>query len=241
MKSRLLITAAFAAALTLAGCGAGATYPSFSETDYRIEGNAANPDGGMRPIVIYRDGPKMRLETTTSAGAPAVIVFDRAAGNAYVLDAVALTAVAAPADAPAPPEAPWAALGAENAERVGDCTIAGEDGNEWRAEDQPEGNVACITGDGIVLRIREGEQVIFEATSVQRGAQDANLFGVPAGYQVVDPQAVLAEVGETMDQMDSVTPDSAPTTTTTTAPPATTPRQPAPTQPTTPAPTQPKQ
>ncbi|MGE0045034.1 MAG: hypothetical protein AB7T08_04675, partial [Hyphomonadaceae bacterium] len=30
------------------------------------------------------------------------------------------------------------------------------------------------------------------------------LFGVPAGYQIVDPMAALAQVGETMEQLDSV-------------------------------------
>jgi len=218
MKTRLFATAALIAASALASCGAGATYPSFSETEYRVEGSAAAADGAMQRMVIYRDGPKMRVETMTADGRPAVVVFDEAAGHAFVLDAAAQTAVTAAADAPEPLEAPWAALGADNAERVASCTVAGEDGNEWRAKDQPDGNIACITGDGIVLKVRDADRVIFEASAVERGTQEATLFAVPAGYQVVDQEAVMAEVDETMEQLDSVASDDAAATPTPSAP-----------------------
>jgi hypothetical protein len=116
----------------------------------------------------------------------------------------------ADADAPQPMETSWAALGEENARRVGDCEVAGEEGNEWRPRDSDAGveRTACITDDGIVLRIRENDVVLWEATSLERGPQDANLFGVPAGYQMIDPDAVAEGVGERMDQLDSVTGDA---------------------------------
>ena len=49
----------------LSACGIGAPdYPEFSETSYRIEGTTASADGGApAQTVIYRDGPKMRVET----------------------------------------------------------------------------------------------------------------------------------------------------------------------------------
>ncbi|HRO02484.1 MAG TPA: hypothetical protein PLS69_02620 [Terricaulis sp.] len=110
------------------------------------------------------------------------------------------------ANAPKPMEAAWSALGADNARHVGRCSVAGEDGNEWRPRDGDTGvRTACITSDGIVLRVTQEGAVLWEATALQRGDQDPALFGVPAGYQVIDPQAVAAQVGETLEELDSVT------------------------------------
>jgi len=121
------------------------------------------------------------------------------------------------ASAPQPLETAWAALGADNARSTGKCEVAGESGNEWMPRNAPAPGVdrtACITSDGIVLRVRENERVLWEATSVQRGTQDAALFGVPPGYQLIDPQAVADQVGENLEQLDSVTGAAPPTTTT---------------------------
>jgi hypothetical protein len=263
-KTRFLAAAAFAALLS--ACGMGVDYPQFGESSYRIEGMTADPNGGAQTrTVIYRDGPKMRVEATLPQYGQAVVVFDQATDAAYVLtNALApgaappaatttpppaqtttpgaqpqttttaptttatpgattqatVPAPAAPtgvavrladADAPQPMETSWAALGADNARRVGECEVAGEDGNEWRPRESTAGveRTACITNDGIVLRIRENDVVLWEATSVERGQQDANLFGVPPGYQLIDPEAVAEGVGERMEQLDSVTGDSA--------------------------------
>ena len=74
-----------------------------------------------------------------------------------------------------------------------------------RGDAQGVERVACITEDGIVLEVKEGDRVLFQATNLERGPQEASLFGVPAGYTLVDPQAVVESVGETMEQLDSVT------------------------------------
>lgn len=226
------------ALLTACGLG-GPQYPTFGNVAYKVEGQAIGADGGGSvQTTIYRDGPRMRVETTLPGRGPAAIVFNEATGAAYVLSAVAAqpaavapvtpaapatagaTPAAAPAaapvgvavrvadaEAPAPLEQPWAALGAENAQSEGACNVAGENGNRWRPKGDAQGVVrtACITSDGIVLELREGERVLFQATSLTRGAQPVGTFGVPAGYAVVDPQAVVEGVGATMDQLDSVT------------------------------------
>lgn len=271
---KLSFLAAAAAAALLAGCGLGApAYPEFSETSYRIEGTTASLDtGATTQTVIYRDGPKMRVEATLPTYGQATIVFDESTNSAYVLNptgavptapvptsaqpgaapaaapttptptagapaAAPAAALAAPApqvigvavriqdaDAPQPLETAWAALGADNARSTGRCEVAGEEGHEWTPREAPAPGVertACITSDGIVLRVRENERVLWEATSLQRGEQDVALFGVPAGYQLIDPQAVAAQVGENLQQLDSVTGA-------TPAPAATPPPQPAP-------------
>ena len=252
---RSTILAAVAAAALLAGCGIGAHYPQFGQSAYRIEGLTEQANGGAAVhTVIYRDGPKMRVETVLPTRGQATIVFDQATNAAYVLNPVGQipstpiagapthgaavtestttapssvttsTTTAAPAaqptasrgvavriddaDAPQPLETAWQALGADNARRVGDCTVAGERGTEWRPKEAPAPGVertACITSDGIVLRVRENQRVLWQATALQRGPQQASLFGIPAGYQLIDPQAVAEQVGANMENLNSVT------------------------------------
>lgn len=255
MRSVLL---AAASAVLLASCGLGAPqYPQFTETSYRVEGMTTPAGGGAATrTVIYRDGPKMRVEAALPTYGNATIVFDESTNAAYVLNpttgaATTPTAVPAPAagapttttpgaptatttqpaapgttvaaappqavtgvavriedaDAPQPLETAWAALGADNARSVGDCEVAGERGHEWAPREETSGveRVACITNDGIVLKVTENGQTLWEATSLQRGEQDVALFGVPAGYQLIDPHAVANEVGQNMEQLNSVT------------------------------------
>lgn len=260
MRKNLLLAAAAAALLSACGLGAPA-YPEFSETSYRVEGATASADGDA-PVrtVIYRDGPKMRVETMLPNIGQATIVFDESTNAAYVLNptgqlptstmtgaqaqaappagtaptatppGAATTTAPAPttttpapaptqpvvgvavrvedADAPQPLETAWAALGAENARSTGRCEVAGEDGHEWTPREAPAPGVertACITDDGIVLRVSESGRTLWEATSLQRGEQDEALFGVPPGYQLIDPHAVAEQVGQNMEQLDSVT------------------------------------
>lgn len=265
MRKNFLIAAAAAALLSACGIGAPA-YPQFSQTSYRIEGTTASANNGA-PVqtVIYRDGPKMRVETVLPNVGQATIVFDESTNAAYVLNptgqlptatattvapqstttttppqgatttttapagaaptTVAQTPATAPvvgvavriedADAPQPLETAWAALGAENARSAGRCEVAGERGHEWTPREAPAPGVertACITDDGIVLRVSESGRTLWEATSLQRGEQDAALFGVPPGYQLIDPHAVAEQVGQNMEQLDSVTGAPAPTT-----------------------------
>ena len=123
------------------------------------------------------------------------------------------------ADAPQPLETAWAALGASGAQSVGACRVANEAGNEWRARSTPHGvaeRTACITSDGIVLRVTDGGRAVFQATALQRGPINPSLFGVPAGYQKVDPAVVADGVDQTVGRLDSVT---AQTPTTQPAPP----------------------
>lgn len=245
MRIATLLSAVASAAL-LSACGLGApAYPTFGEADYRIEGATTDPNGVSTQTVIYRDGPRMRVEATLPGQGQGAVVFDESTNAAYVLNPTgqATTTTPAPAapaqvpaapagatpaptaapaaapaqvlgvavrvsdaDAPQPMEAAWSALGAEGATHVGRCTVAGEDGNEWRPKTGDTAvRTACITSDGIVLRIAQEGAVLWEATSLQRGEQDPALFGVPAGYQVIDPQAVAEQVGENLEQLDSVT------------------------------------
>lgn len=213
---------ALASGLALSACGmsAPAGYPDFAKTPaFRIEGVRTPVGGGVpQQVVIYRDGPKLRVETLVPQGGRTIVVFDQGTNDPYVLappaaptpgttnTAVQTTLPVAPppnvagraiqmdeALAPQPLETSWAALGAANASNIGGCRIAGERGRQWRAVATSlavSERTACITGDGIVLQVREGHQTIFQATRLSRGPQAASLFGVPPGYTKENPNAV---------------------------------------------------
>lgn len=72
---------------------------------------------------------------------------------------------------------------------VGSDTVAGEPCTVYRVEDDdmPGGEaLGCMTDDNIVLRVADMENVpMLEATRFSRRSQDASLFTVPAGYQIM--------------------------------------------------------
>ena len=49
------------------------------------------------------------------------------------------------------------------------------------------------------------EFLVWIGKACDLGDQDAALFGVPTGYQLIDPHAVAEQVGRNMEQLDSVT------------------------------------
>lgn len=220
MRSVLL---AAASAAFLAGCGIGGPeYPQFGHTAYRMEGLTRPASGSAATrTVIFRDGPKMRVEAVLPTLGAAIIVFEDATDAAYVLDPVRQPAAAATpspstpkiaptagvalriddADAPQPLEMAWEALGADNARSAGPCEVAGERGHQWRPREEIAGveRIACITADGIVLRVSENGHALWQTTSLQRGAQDSALFGVPAGYRLIDLRRMAEQVGANLD------------------------------------------
>jgi hypothetical protein len=148
--------------------------------------------------------------TTTTNNAPTAAPGSAPAPVTTAAAPAQVTGVAvriADADAPQPLEAAWEVLGADNAKGAGSCEVAGESGHEWQPREATQGveRTACITDDGIVLRVTENGRSLWEATSLQRGEQDAALFGVPPGYQLINPQAVAEQVSEQMEHLDSVT------------------------------------
>lgn len=169
---------------------------------YVLNPTAAAPTATTPPAATTTTTTPQGTATTT---APATTTAQAPAATQPV---VGVAVRIEDADAPQPLETAWAALGAENARSTGKCEVAGESGHEWTPRQAPAPGVertACITDDGIVLRVSESGRTLWEATSLQRGDQDAALFGVPPGYQLIDPQAVAEQVGENMEQLDSVT------------------------------------
>ncbi|MBD0272284.1 MAG: hypothetical protein ICV73_10175 [Acetobacteraceae bacterium] len=84
--------------------------------------------------------------------------------------------------------------------REGADRVAGHECAVWRIEakkddpdDEPKVKRACVTADGVPLRVVEGEggegRTATVATRVEYGRQDPAQFRVPEGYRPFDPSA----------------------------------------------------
>ena len=85
--------------------------------------------------------------------------------------------------------------------KVGDDVVAGKSCAEYQITDLDEDGLvatrlACLTSDGAMLRMREkvGTKPEFEMLSYQDGPQPPILFTVPAGYQTLDMDAMMAGI-----------------------------------------------
>jgi hypothetical protein len=73
--------------------------------------------------------------------------------------------------------------GAQPYMRRGDDTVAGMGCTNWETTDRTgQRTLACITADGVLLRVVAGGQTLATAVSVQYAPQDASLFRVPSDY-----------------------------------------------------------
>ncbi len=97
------------------------------------------------------------------------------------------------------------------AKRTGSDKIAGESCAvyEVAAENENDAPVnACVTRDGIPLRLISGGQTVMLAKSIERGRQDPSLFSPPAGYEVVDMGECMRMSAEMMKSVqDGKMPD----------------------------------
>jgi hypothetical protein len=67
--------------------------------------------------------------------------------------------------------------------RHGEAVVAGHGCTEWQTLDRDAHPViACITGDGVLLRAGTADQVRVSAVSVRYAQQDPDLFRVPDDY-----------------------------------------------------------
>jgi hypothetical protein len=193
--------AAFAilAAVTVSACGQGGSgggdsapassiFPNLFQTAYRTEANIRNPQTGeMSPIVMIRDGQKMRMEINSPEGQMVIIsngdtgeslIISQAQGRQFAMRQTD-TGVESPEEA-------WGAELAATATFAGPCVHIGETGAEWRRTDEQGENATCVTGDGIILWSALNGDRTWEATSVSRGPQPAELFAAPPGVEVMD-------------------------------------------------------
>ncbi|OFW98986.1 MAG: hypothetical protein A3E78_00625 [Alphaproteobacteria bacterium RIFCSPHIGHO2_12_FULL_63_12] len=87
------------------------------------------------------------------------------------------------------------------AKRTGTDNVAGLSCAVWEFEAAAAPGSACVTRDGIVLRVISGGATALEAKSIERGPQDPALFAPPAGYEIVDMGECLRMGAEMMEAM----------------------------------------
>lgn len=193
------VVLALASVGLLAACGqnnAGGAFPSLTDGHYRAEATVTSEQGAL-PVVMIRDGDKLRLEFNHQDGQMAV-VNGGANGESFVLvtrdgQTMAMRGMDQQVEDPAEN---WGADVAATATRTGSCSVAGENGAEWTTTGEDNvARVACVTNDGIILRSSENGRTTWETTSVTRGPQDASLFVVPEGVQTVDMGAMMGQMG----------------------------------------------
>lgn len=201
---------AMVAACTLAACNpstpageagsaadaGGGLFPNLTSASYRAEATIMHENGSI-PVVMIRDGQKVRMEITAPEG-QSTIITNGETQESFVISTAAGRTMAMRMDlsdsGDRDPTADWQGDMAA-ATRTGSCSVAGENGAEWTRDENGTPHTACVTQDGIILRAREGDRTVWETTSVQRGPQSADLFTLPPGVQVVD----LGNMGAAME------------------------------------------
>jgi hypothetical protein len=187
------------AALALAACnpsaqdgsgsqsGGDGGFPNLFQTAYRAEFTMTNPETGeSMPGVMIRDGQKMRMEMTSARGGM-IMISNPEAGETYTIMSGGGQQIATRTDASAISD-PWTDWTSETstATPTGPCSGAGETGAGWTSGSEGDVSTTCVTSDGIILNSTHNGVTTWETTSVQRGPQNASLFQLPPGIQVME-------------------------------------------------------
>ncbi len=197
-----LVSVCALAACNPAAPGGGGLFPDLTRGAYRAEATISHEDGSTMPVVMIRDGQKQRMEFDSPQG-PSVFIANGETGEAFMISStggqtMAMRMSGGEGNQFTDPAKEWSAELAATATRTGSCSVAGQSGAEWTRVEEGVNNTVCVTDDGIVLRAREGERTVWETTSIQRGPQDASLFTLPPGVQVMD----LSNLGQAMEAME---------------------------------------
>ena len=188
---RLFASLASAAALALVASTASAQVPlPFPSVDFLVEARIvaaqAGPAQGLATVMRHKSG-KMRVDVDNMGmkgfllmqrgSNTATMVMEPSPGTKMAME-IDLTQAAA---ANAGPMDMWNMKG----ERIGTDRILGESCDWWQAEHAGRKSKACVTPDGIPLKAVDAQtnQAIWEVVRVERRAQDAALFVVPADAQ----------------------------------------------------------
>jgi hypothetical protein len=188
---RLFARLALAAALALVASAASAQVPLPSPTvdfelDVRIFAVQAAPAQSMAMVVRHKSG-KIRSDVDNMGmkgfmllergNHTATMVMEPSPGMKMAMEidlAQAAAANAGPIDM-------WNMKG----ERIGTDRILGESCDWWQMEHSGRKSKACVTPDGIPLKAVDPQtnQAVWEVSRLERRAQDAALFVVPADAQ----------------------------------------------------------
>ena len=164
-------------------------------------------EDSSRVMTIYSSGDgKMRTEASMGKGMTPVSLIDRdnkqflsyVEGPGAPKRATKLSADSIKQFEDMMPSGDAAAMAKPT--KIGSDSVAGLSCNIWQLPAPPEGvapapadpaaaagdRTLCLTDDGIMLRAGAKEKPRLLATSVNKGPQDAALFVLPAGYEIID-------------------------------------------------------
>lgn len=180
-----LAALALLAALLVLGPTAGLAQPPIGETPY--SGSFTMTAGGQ-PITgkVFHSREAERRELRTEAGEQ-IMILRPEAGEALMIMPDAGMALRLPMPDGVGPKGAEA-FARLNPEVVGKEQVAGEETTIYRTSGRVNGRF-WITDDGIVMRMEaEAEEGGFtmELEELVRGEQDAMLFELPSGIQVID-------------------------------------------------------
>ncbi|MGH7155117.1 MAG: hypothetical protein ACREF3_14430, partial [Acetobacteraceae bacterium] len=177
------------AALPAAAQERPAVRPSHDATViYHVQ--VAGPDGVSRSRTLHMywtgQGTRLRMEVE---GQPGFELIDFAADRMTMVMADKgsyLEVPFSPGNAPGLTIPPGVSLS-----RQGTDTVAGTQCTIWGMQGAQGGGTACITSDGLVLRVRgqkRDDPAAMEAISVVYAPQAAGLFAVPPGLKPLIPR-----------------------------------------------------
>lgn len=168
----------------------GGLFPNLFSASYRAEANVGDASGSTTPVVMIRDGRRLRMEFNAD-GQQSAVIANADTGDTFIITTAGGRTMAIRASGMdqqfTDPAEGWGGEIAENATRTGTCSVVGETGAEWTKTTAEEGtDTVCVTEDGIILRATDDGRTVWETTRVERGPQAAAQFAVPEGVQVID-------------------------------------------------------
>jgi len=166
-----------------------ALLPLFGVRSWSLEKPQFTPSRDVDIVYeVVRDGRVVRervrwlasdhLERIDGSGSSATIV-DEKANEVTFLNSASATYSQVEGASPwpiAPPENPAAVRSR------GESVVAGLRCTDWSWTDDVEARIACLTADGVLMRLTVDGKVSIEARSVSYRPQDAEIFQIPPGY-----------------------------------------------------------
>jgi hypothetical protein len=158
------------------------------EYDFKAVTKGGATQQGQARLSVAAGGRRIRFDGMMAAGS-SYMIFDRANGRTFAVLEPKQTYLEMQSgtglfqwDASLP-----------NTVRKGTDTVAGMDCTVWEMGGNQKTSLACITGDGVLLRSAVNDpnsQVLATATSISHAALADSLFRPPADYQKMQPPAV---------------------------------------------------
>jgi hypothetical protein len=132
-------------------------------------------------VVEYQDGLKTRMEATRHDGGLTVVINNEETNEHLTIGTLptgelyALRRAADPND-----DAAWYVQGPGGPTAVGPCQSGDgvENGTAWTLG---EGELSCVSHDGIVMMQGTSSSISRSLSNIQRGPQDPALFALPPG------------------------------------------------------------